>query len=73
MKTDVDEGIARCRRSCEYFPLCGGGSPSNKYFEAGSFRGTETLHCRLAKKVIADVTLERLEARLGLYVTGEIH
>jgi uncharacterized protein len=66
MKEDVEAGVAGCRETCEYFGVCGGGSPSNKYFETGSFRSTETLHCRLSKKVLADTLLQRLETSLGL-------
>lgn len=59
---DVEEGIARCRAECEYFGLCGGGSPSNKYFENGTFASTGTLHCTLSKKALIDVVLARLES-----------
>lgn len=63
---EVEAGVAACRRTCEYFGLCGGGSPSNKFFENGSLRSTETLHCRLAKKAVSDVVLTNLETCLGL-------
>jgi uncharacterized protein len=66
LKRDVDAGIAECRRTCQYFGLCGGGSPSNKYFETGSFRSTETMHCRLSKQAVVDVLLESLESSLGI-------
>jgi uncharacterized protein len=66
MAEDVEAGVESCRDTCEYFGVCGGGSPSNKYFETGSFRSTETLHCRLSRKVLADTLLQRLEASLGL-------
>ena len=59
---DVDEGIAKCRAVCEYFGLCGGGSPSNKYFENGTFASTATLHCTLSKKAVIDVVLARFES-----------
>lgn len=61
---DVEIGIAECRRTCEYFGVCGGGSPSNKYFETGSLRSTETMHCRLSKKAITDVILASFETSL---------
>jgi uncharacterized protein len=66
LKDDVDAGVNECRKTCEYFGLCGGGSPSNKYFETGSFRSTETMHCKLSKKAVVDVLLENLEASLGI-------
>lgn len=63
---DIEAGIARCRESCEYFGLCGGGSPSNKYFENKSFGSTETMHCQLSRQAIVEVLLEDLETSLGL-------
>lgn len=66
LREEVDAGVAACRETCEYFGLCGGGSPSNKFFENGSLSSTETLHCRLAKKAVADVVLANLETCLGL-------
>jgi uncharacterized protein len=66
LQGDIEAGIARCRETCEYFGVCGGGSPSNKYFENGSFRSTETMHCRLSRKVVVDVLLQELEISLGL-------
>lgn len=66
MHGDIEAGIAQCRETCEYFGVCGGGSPSNKYFENGSFHSGETMHCRLSKKAVVDVLLESLESSLGL-------
>jgi uncharacterized protein len=66
LKEDVDAGVRACRETCEYFGLCGGGSPSNKYFETGSFRSTETMHCKLSKMAVVDVLLENLEGSLGI-------
>jgi len=62
LREEIDAGIAACRESCDYFAVCGGGSPSNKYFETGRFDGTETLHCRLTRQVMTDVALNHLEA-----------
>jgi uncharacterized protein len=63
---DIEAGIARCRETCEYFGVCGGGSPSNKYFENKSFCSTETMHCRLSRKAVVEVLLNDLEVSLGL-------
>ena len=57
---EVARGQERCRTSCEYFSICLGGSPANKLFENGSFDSTETLFCRLSKKAVIDVVLERI-------------
>jgi uncharacterized protein len=58
---DIRLGVEKCRQSCEYFELCLGGTPANKFFENGGFDTTETLYCRLGKKALIDVALERLE------------
>lgn len=59
----VREGVDRCRAECAYFRLCGGGAPSNKLFENGSFASTETMYCRLAKKRVVDFVLSTIESR----------
>jgi uncharacterized protein len=61
MARDVNAGIAKCREGCSYFRFCGGGAPANKYFENGSFDSTETLFCRLHRKALADVVLEKMQ------------
>lgn len=59
---DIEKGVAACRATCAYFEVCGGGAPANKYFELGTFTGTETLFCRLTRKTTIDVALKALEA-----------
>jgi len=61
VNNDIASGVEACRESCEYFFLCGGGSPSNKYYENGTFNSTETMHCRLTKQVLLDVVVDELE------------
>jgi uncharacterized protein len=63
---DIDSGISRCRSTCEYFCLCGGGAPSNKVFENSTFDSGQTLYCRLAKKTVIDVVLPFIEAELRI-------
>ena len=63
---DMVAGIERCRQSCDYFGLCGGGAGSNKYWERGTFDCAETQACRYRIKLVADVVLAGLEATLGL-------
>ncbi|HZR84239.1 MAG TPA: cyclophane-forming radical SAM/SPASM peptide maturase GrrM/OscB [Candidatus Binatia bacterium] len=60
---DVAAGIARCRESCAYFPWCGGGAPANKVFENGTFDSTETLFCRLTRRAMLDVVVDKLGPR----------
>ncbi|MDE5461336.1 cyclophane-forming radical SAM/SPASM peptide maturase GrrM/OscB [Bradyrhizobium sp. CSS354] len=66
VNSDIQAGIQGCRNSCQYFDVCLGGVPGNKLFENGSFATCETLFCRLAKKAVVDVVLERVERNLGL-------
>lgn len=60
MNRQVRRGIAKCRRECSYFEMCGGGSPGNKFFELGSFSGTRTVHCELHKMAPIDAMLKRI-------------
>jgi uncharacterized protein len=63
---DIYAGVKRCERDCQYFSLCGGGAPSNKYFENGSFDSAETMYCRTSIQMPIDIVLADLENRLGL-------
>lgn len=67
---DVEEGVRRCRRDCEYFRVCGGGAPANKLFETGSFTASETLFCRLTRKAVADTVLNWSEREGALEDDG---
>lgn len=63
---DIDVGRQLCQDTCQYFSVCGGGAPSNKFWENHSFRSSETQFCRLSKKIVTDIVLEDLERSLGL-------
>src|SRR5207249_1417845 len=66
----IKSGISKCEAECKYFDFCGGGSPSNKFFEHGSFDTTETMHCSLHKKALIDAVLAGLEASIPSPVSG---
>jgi uncharacterized protein len=66
MSNDIARGLSKCRATCEYYSLCGGGAPVNKYFENGTFDSTETMFCRLNRKVLIDVIIEKLQHPLGV-------
>src|SRR5262249_60238887 len=51
-------GLDACGAQCEYYSVCGGGSPVNKLFENGSFTGTTTSFCTLTQMVPTDLILE---------------
>jgi uncharacterized protein len=65
MSSDIARGLSMCRDTCEYYSLCGGGAPVNKYFENGSFDSTETMFCRLNRKAIVDVIVAKLQNSMG--------
>ncbi len=64
MARDIAAGVEICRKSCEYFSVCGGGTPINKLSENGRFDSGETSFCRLTEMIPADLVLaafDRLE------------
>jgi uncharacterized protein len=61
MLADINAGVELCRRSCEYFSICGGGEPVNKLAENGSFISTETTFCRMTKMRTSDLVLDLLD------------
>lgn len=65
VQSEIQAGVAACKQKCGYWDFCGGGSPSNKFFEHGRFDVTETTTCRISKQAAVDVLLEHLETRLG--------
>jgi uncharacterized protein len=62
----VMKGVKDCSRRCEYFALCGGGAPANKYFENKSFASTATMYCRTSIQIPTLVVLNNLEKKLDL-------
>jgi uncharacterized protein len=62
--SDVMRGVQECSRTCEYFSVCGGGAPSNKYFENRSLSSTTTMYCRASIQLPTQVVLKGLEAKL---------
>jgi uncharacterized protein len=57
----IRRGIELCERNCGYYGICGGGDPSNKLAEYGTFEAAETKCCRLHVQTVADVVLRELE------------
>jgi uncharacterized protein len=62
---DIRAGVNKCAKLCAYYNWCGGGSPSNKLFENGSFDSTETMFCRLVRQGVLEETLLMLEKVLN--------
>jgi uncharacterized protein len=64
LNRDITDGVALCRSSCNHFRYCGGGAPSNKLFENGSFVSAETIHCRFRVKATIDALLEEMRSAI---------
>lgn len=64
VRDEIARGVAQCKASCSYWRFCGGGSPSNKFFEHGRFDVTDTVTCAIHKKATVDVLLDFLESKL---------
>lgn len=60
----IEEGINKCKSNCEYYHVCGGGAPANKYYENGTFSSTETMFCKYSVQIPVNVVLEHLENEL---------
>jgi uncharacterized protein len=65
MTRDIAAGVEDCRRTCEYFSVCGGGAPVNKLAENGSFHSTRTAFCELTQMVPIDLILEAFDRLQG--------
>jgi uncharacterized protein len=61
MTRDIAAGVAACREECEYFSVCGGGSPVNKLSENGTFCSSRTSFCSLVQMVPTDLILAALD------------
>lgn len=68
IREEINKGINKCKESCAYFGLCGGGWPSNKYAENGSFNSSETRSCSLHTKTVADILISEIMNRDELYI-----
>ena len=58
---DIERGNRICAQTCPFWEHCGGASPSNKYFENGTFASGETRHCRCMIQMPMEIVLEDLE------------
>ena len=66
VKKEIEKGVQLCKNTCEYWDFCGGGAPSNKFFENGSFATTETLMCKFQKKEVVNLLSEHFEKTLAI-------
>ena len=66
LSADIESGIKKCKKQCQYFHFCGGGAPANKLYENGSFNSTETMYCKYSIQTPLNIVLEDFEGRLGI-------
>jgi uncharacterized protein len=59
--SEVQSGTDSCRRSCDYFDICGGGRPLLKFAENGSLMSTETMNCLLFTKTLGKIAIQLIE------------
>lgn len=64
MYNDIHDGIKICSDTCNYFKVCGGGAPSNKYYENGTFKSAETVHCKYSVQFPINIVLDDMENEL---------
>ena len=63
IQAEIDRGVDMCRRTCDYFGVCGGGWPGNKFYEKGTAATTETLKCALQTQELTEVILSAIADR----------
>jgi uncharacterized protein len=61
LNRDIGHGVEMCAATCAYYKICGGGAPSNKLYENGTFRSSETRHCRIFIKTLVDLAIDFIE------------
>ncbi|MEM7602747.1 MAG: cyclophane-forming radical SAM/SPASM peptide maturase GrrM/OscB [Verrucomicrobiota bacterium] len=66
---DIESGNKKCSEQCEFYQYCGGASPSNKYYENGSFDSTETHQCISTVQMPMRIILDEMEKDLGINET----
>jgi len=72
MWAEIQGGIEKCRQSCDYFQVCGGGLPSVKINQHNTFDVAETTDCVYRIKLVADVMMEKLlDTPVGAAILAE--
>ena len=65
LDSKIQLGVRRCQKDCQYFTVCGGGSPGNKYFENHDFGTTATQYCRFRYQLVTQLLLDEIENELS--------
>jgi uncharacterized protein len=65
LASEIAAGVRECENTCSYFSVCGGGAPSNKVWEHGTFVATETQWCRLRTFAVTDVVVDHVYSKIS--------
>ncbi|NRB18030.1 MAG: GRRM system radical SAM/SPASM domain protein [Rhodobacteraceae bacterium] len=60
---EIEDGVRKCKETCQYFDFCGGGDPAPKFFEHRRLDATETLACEMRLKAMVDGVLDIISMR----------
>ena len=64
LKSEIDSGVVKCKESCEYFSVCGGGAPANKLGELGTMDASVTRFCECTVMGTADLVLSLVDEQV---------
>ena len=73
LEREIRTGVELCAGTCPYFDVCGGGAPSNKLAENGSFASSTTTFCTLKHKTLIDLAEKFMRERLSKRGLGAAH
>ena len=72
VQKEIQQGVEICRKSCDYFSICGGGRPANKFGEHQRFDISETVDCKLSIKTLSDACVATLASLINDGSTGNV-
>jgi uncharacterized protein len=64
LRSEIASGVVKCRESCEYFSVCGGGAPANKLGELGTMDASVTRFCECTVMGTADLVLSLVDEQV---------
>lgn len=57
---DIFKGQELCAKECDYYAICQGGEPCDKFYEHGTFAASSTTDCTLSVRTLTDVVLKKV-------------
>lgn len=62
---DVQAAVGKCRASCKYYSVCGGGSPAHRWSESHTLTLMETRTCRASVQSLARAVVRNMWDQLA--------